>query len=603
MSNNFSELDFATVKQNLITYLKNRQDPNDPSKKQFADAEFEGSGWSYLLDLLSYNIVYNGYYLNMVSNEMFLESAILRENVISKAKALSYIPRSKKSAKVTVTLTINTSTSATSVTIPKYTRFTTEHNGVVYNFYTRDSYVVTGTGQTFEQAGVELTEGDLLIHKFTVTDVDTQKFVIPNAEIDTDTITVKVFDSITDLSETVYILHSNIVEMNSESEVYYLQKTADGLWEVYFGDNIISKKLTNGNIVQIEYQLSSGSDANYIRSFSVPSQINFPVIPTSSTVSSASMVVTSIASGGIEEESTESIKRYAPINWEAQNRLVTQSDYEYLVPRMYTNVESCRVWGGEDNVIKQFGKIFIAIKPTVGMYLSAAVKLDIIRTLKTKSVMSHDIVIVDPYYTNLILNVNVKYDNKKTVRPRSEIATAVHDYIISYADTQIEQFGTFLNYSELLENINNLDDSIISNIIHISCRTRVYPKLRIKNYTEINTNNSINTHTSGKAFISNAFYFDGVLCKIAEKSRESRILSIFEFINNSLSTEIKEIGTIDYAKGNAVLYNFEPQAWYQGSSWLDFYSTPISLEFQSKNNQILSINSSEVAVTVNEHTR
>src|SRR6056300_425491 len=342
-----SDLDFDLVKQNLKTFLQ--------SQSEFQDYDFEGSGFSILLDLLAYNTHYLGFNANMLANEMYLDSADIRKNIVSLAKMLGYTPTSPKTPTANLSIRVNNVTAGTaSLTMDKGTVFTTSVDGTSYEFVTNQSYTIQPTAGVYNFSNVNIFEGTLVTFKYTVDTSDAdQRFIIPNANADTSTLKVSVQNSVSDTTTEAYVLATSLTELISTSKVYFLQEVEENKFEVYFGDGVLGKSLTDGNIVILEYVVTNKTEANGASTFALSGSIE--------TFSDVTITTVSNAQGGSEPQSKESIRYNAPLQYSAQDRAVTTSDYETKVLELYPNAQSVSAWGGEDDETPVYGVVKIAI--------------------------------------------------------------------------------------------------------------------------------------------------------------------------------------------------------------------------------------------------
>jgi len=417
-SNKFvvSDLDFDAIKLNLKAFLQDQP--------EFSDYNFEGSGFAVLLDTLAYNTHYLGFNANMVANEMYLDSADIRKNVVSLAKMLGYTPSSAKSPTAVVDITLNNATGAT-VTMDKGTSFSANIDNTEYNFVTNEDIAMSPQDGVYKFQNVTLYEGTLVNFKYTVdsTDVD-QRFIIPNINADTSTLKVTVQTSISDTTQEVYTLATGLKSLNDTSKAYFLSETDTGKFEVYFGDGILGKKLADGNIVILEYIVSNLEVANGTANFTAKGSVGG--------FSDVTVVTKSAAQGGSVAETKESIRFNAPLQYTSQDRAVTTTDYETLTKSIFPNATSISAWGGEDDETPVYGVVKIAVKGKSGVPLTNATKLDIVTKLKSYNVASVRPEIVDPIITSIILVVNAKYDKKSTAKTadtlKSEIVDAITDY-------------------------------------------------------------------------------------------------------------------------------------------------------------------------------
>lgn len=461
-----SETDFLSIKSNLKEFLR--------SQSEFSDYDFEGSAMNILLDALAYNTHYMAYYLNMTANEMFLDSAQLRNSILSHAKMLGYTPRSRTGAVayVNVLATPPAGNTQSTLTIPKYTQFISEAvDSVNYNFVTLDSYTSTKSDGAFAYSNVAIKEGEVITFQFTQDQNNPrQRFRIDSESIDTDTISVVVQASQSNTSQQIFELSDDLTELNSNSSVYFLDETDDGSYTIYFGDGIFGKRLANGNIIQITYLDTNADAANKANVFTIANPIG--------AVSNITVTTVTSASAGADKESLEEIKFRAPIHYTTQNRAVTKNDYSLLLKRDYPNIESLSIWGGEEYEPPQYGKVFISMKPKSGYVFTDVQKNAIINDIiRNRSVMTVTPEIVDPDYLFLKFTISVYFDPKKTTRTADEIKTLVRQTVLDYRDSNLNTFNSVFRNSKLQYLIDQSEKSITS------CDVDVY---MIKQVTLVN---------------------------------------------------------------------------------------------------------------------
>lgn len=536
---NLTPLDFDTIKFNLKEYLKNQE--------TFQDYDFEGSGLSVLLDILSYNTHYNAIYNNLSINEMFLDSARKRNSVVSLSKMLGYTPQSASCARALIGLTIPyTSTSPDIIVLPAYTPFTTGIDGTQYTFYTLSSYtaVKDALSSYYLFNDIEIVEGVPLTHSYTVS--TGTKFVIPNANVDISTLIVKVYETANSSNITTYNFSDGIVNVDSTSTIYWVKEIDDGLYELTFGDGILGKSLTNGNIVEINYIISSLDAPNGARVFQYNGSTLYSGSPT------PIIRVSSAASIGDSVESIDSIKFNAPRSYATQNRAVTIDDYKSLIYTNFQVAQSVSVWGGEDNTPPIYGKIFICIKPTNADILTDQEKSYVLNSiLSPKNVLIVTPVIVDPEYIKLSMKVTVYYNELETTRSLSEISTIIHDAIISYNSTELGKFDSIFRYSKLSKAIDTCESSIINNISTILLHRALTPKYNVSAQYIVNLITPI--YYSGvpeDIIVSTGFYVKGDILHIhylVDDGVGNMQLFYTEGENRVITN--KSIGSVNYSTG------------------------------------------------------
>ena len=461
-----TDLDFNNIKNNLKTYLQ--------SQDILKDYNYEGSALSTLLDILAYNTQYNAYYLNMVANEMFLDSSLLRSSVVSHAKLLNYTPKSAIAPAAIVNLNIN-QVSSTSLTLPKFTSFMSEAiDGVNYNFVTTDSYTVNVSSNQASFNNITIKQGIPTTLSFVVDSLTNPSytFEIPEDLVDTTTLSVSVQVSSSNSTSEIYDQASNYLNLTSDSKVYFLQESLTGTYQVYFGDGILGKKLTNGNIVNLTYIVTEGTSAAGANGFVLMDSVGG--------YSNTSLISVAEATTGGEKESIESIKFQAPKSYASQNRAVSKNDYISAIQKNNLGIsfDAINVWGGEENDPPVYGQVFISLKPAGSYSLTSTQKQRIISdTITPISVLTVTPTIVDPDYTYLKLTVNVMYDPTKTSQSSTQIQNGVKSAIQSFGDSTLNTFNSTFNTYDLLNTIQNYDNSIITSEFDLELQKKIFPNL------------------------------------------------------------------------------------------------------------------------------
>jgi len=471
-----SELDFDTIKINLRDYLR--------SQNQFTEYDFEGSGFNILLDILAYNTHYMAYYLNMVGNEMFLDSAILRNSVVSHAKHLNYVPTSTRASTAVVDVVVE-DTSPTSgqavITLPSYSKFQSQQiDGVNYTFVNLDTQVASKNviTNTYTFSNVTISQGEPVTYNVTVDATNTRRrFRIPDANIDTSTLIVSVINSSVDSTRNTFVLSDDATELDSNSKVYFLEETDDYNYNIYFGDGSIGKNLSDDNIVALRYLSTDGESSNKANSFTFISQLG----------SFSNVVVNSVsaAAGGASRDSIDKIKFIAPKFYTTQNRAVTKDDYGTLLLKDYPNIEAISVWGGEENDPVVYGKIYVSMKPKNGYVITDIEKDRIINELITnRNILTVIPEIVDPEYLYLRFDMTVNYDSTLTSKDEEQLKELIRTDIGEYNDVELEKFNSTYRSSKLQSSINDVDPSFLGVDITTIVQKRLEPTLNeSKNYT------------------------------------------------------------------------------------------------------------------------
>ena len=474
---NFTNLDFDQIKDSLKDYLKNNSN--------FTDYDFDGSNLSSILDVLAYNTYITSYNANMISNEVFIDSATLRENVVALARNIGYVPRSKKSSRALVTFFADISSvspSPANLTLKKGPVASTgnQFGGQSFVFGIPEDKTVSIIDGIASFDDIEVYEGSLLDQTFEYSSRNPfQKFILPNTGIDLDTLVVKVRPAADSSVSTNYERHDNLFDtdsgstINGDSKIYFIQEVESERYEIIFGDDIFGKALDDGNVIEVSYITTNGSDGNGINSFTFSGSISYVRNSVEIFVTSGISLLTSLnsSSGGESIESVDSIRKYAPQIYATQNRALSANDFEVLIPnKIYPEAESISVFGGEDLVPPQYGKVFISIKPRNGDFVPNLIKQNIKRDLKKYSVAGIVPEILDLKYLFIETNSKVYYDTN-LAPSASFVSTKVQRDLTSYAESsQLNKYGARFKYSKLLKVIDQSHESVTSNITTIEMR-------------------------------------------------------------------------------------------------------------------------------------
>jgi hypothetical protein len=451
--------------------------------------DFEGSGMNILLDTLAYNTHYLAYNANMLANEMYLDSADQRTSVVSLAKQVGYTPRSASASQATIDVVVNDG-SGSSITMSRGTKFTTTVDGTNYSFVNNADISVSPSDGVYKFSNLVIYEGTYLNYKYTANTTDTeQRFVIPNDNVDTNTLTVKVQESSTDSTTNTYTLASGITNLDSTSKVYFLQEIENGRFEVYFGDGVLGQSVADGNIVILDYITCNRDEPYGATSFTLSGTVGGFANVTITTVGNAA--------GGNDPETIKSIKYNAPRDYSAQDRAVTADDYKVLVKSLYANAQSVQVYGGEDAAVPDYGKVYISIKAKSGSNLTEVTKVSLVRSLKSFAVASVTPVIIDPETTFITLTTTFKYDSSLTTKDISTLQTNVSDAISLYNTDTLENFTGMFRYSAVGQVIDGADTSILSNITKIKMYKYITPTLNSGLKYTLSFNNAFYNPHSG----------------------------------------------------------------------------------------------------------
>ena len=556
---NFTNLDFDQIKTTLKNYLK--------ANSNFTDYDFEGSNLSTILDVLAYNTYITSYNANMVANEVFIDSATLRENVVSLARNIGYVPKSRKAATSTVSFFVDTSNITpppVSLTLHKGPIASTSgsfgNQSFVFSILEDITVPVFNNIASFDE--IKIYEGVLLTSNFTYNPRNpNQRYILPNSGIDTDLISAIVRPNETSTISVKYNLQNSLFGVNSESEVYYIQEIEDERYELIFGDGVFGKALEDGNYIQVSYIISNGDSGNGISQFTFSGRLSYTRNSITYNITSGISLLSTglISSGGESIEPVESIRKFAPRIYASQNRALTSNDYETLIPaKIYPETESISVFGGEELIPPQYGKVFISIKPRTGDFLPNLIKENIKLKLKQYAVAGIVPEILDLKYLYLEVISNVYY-NSNLAPSASNISSIVQSNALKYAEsTELNKYGARFKYSKFLKIIDDSHNAVTSNITRIQMRRDLRVVLNSFAEYSIGFGNQFHINSmNGYNIKSTAFRVSGIsepvyMSDVPDTNRSTG--SIFMFTVPNISsvnpTIIKRgIGRIDYIKG------------------------------------------------------
>ena len=573
-----ANLDFEDIKVALKEYLR--------SQSEFTDYDFDGSALSTLIDTLAYNTYYTAFNTNMVVNELFIDSATLRDNVVAIAKQLGYRPKSATSptAYVSFNVTYTNPTTDTELILKKGTGFIASYDNNVYQYVVIDDVKAQVVNNVATFTNVEVKEGTQLVNTFTVnSSLKSQKFILDNPNIDTNTIRVKVFPTGGSFSEP-YLVADNILGVDSTSKVFFLDEIEDERYEILMGDGVLGKKLENNARIEVSYLTTSGPESNGVRTFVFSGVLENPngVSPSAFTTSITS---TTASAGGEEIESTQKIKYTAPKAYGTQDRAVTAQDYEAIVRQVYPATSDIIIFGGEDQDPPEYGRVFIALKPKDASYLTSLTKNQIIEELKKYVVASVEPKLIDPSILYVELNSKIYYNRESTDQTPAQIRDKVIGAVQSYLDTSdTEKFNGKFRYSKMVSVIDDSDKSINSNLTEVTMRKDFYPSLNSTFYYEVCFQNAFDVNCDDPILSSTGFRvteypnFD-----VYVEDRNGKIvLYRLDTVTGEKVVLDSDIGDIDYEKGELKMYNLTI---IKGS----FFDNRISLRVKPLSNDIKAV--------------
>ena len=592
-----TDLEFDTIKSNLKSYLS--------AQTTFQDYDFEGSGMDVLMDILAYNTHYMGYYANMIGNEMFMDSSSLRESVVSHAKHLNVIPTSVTSPTAYLNMTFTPTGSPVSLTIAKNTKFTTSISAISYTFTTTSATTILPAAGVYSVTNLAIKEGKILNKSYTVDLANTlQRFIIPNANVDTSTISVTVQNSSSDSTVVAWADGNSldVTTITSIQKVYFLQEVEEGKYELIFGDGAVGKQLSDGNIIFIEYLVTGGVAANQASSFTAVGSV------AGLTSANYTLTIATAASGGAVSESINSLKNNAPKLYQAQKRATTKDDYKAILLAERNDIDSITIYGGEDASPPVYGKVYIAIKPAGNTSYSNTAKDDIKTSiLKKTNVVTVIPEIVDPIFYYLLITTTVNYDPVTLLTSENILKSAIDTSITDYFTSDLQKFDQKFRYSVLTKRIDNTDSAIRNSKTSLKYQMWITPVTlaTVSTYT-MEFNNPV---TKGSISSTSFTASDGNTYSLIDDSagviKNTKITSgvvdspaVYFTLPDGSTTQ----GTIDYTTGKVVLSNFNPYTITDGTTSIRMNVTPETnnQDITPLREQILTLDSTDsTAIVIN----
>jgi hypothetical protein len=596
-----TELDFFQIRENFKTYLQ--------SQDKFRDYDFEGSGMSVLLDVLSYNTHYNAINAHMAMNEVFLDTAQLRNNVVSHAKMLGYVPRSQVSSFALIDVTvINPIGTPSTLTIDAGTEFSSVVDGTQYTFTVLESKSISPVNGVYKFENLKVNEGSIRTFSYVVDNFDqSQYFEVPDNNADISTLIVKVRANSSTSSFDIYTLARNFVDIKSDTPAYFLQESMDGKYEVYFGDGVVGKKLQAGNVVELQWLSTNAGASNGASEFTLASSIQ----------GNSNVVIDVLfkSAGGGDREDIDSIKFNAPLSYVSQNRVVTPEDYKAAIINNYPNIETVTVWGGEENIPPDYGKAYISIKPKNAETLTVSEKQFIKdQILKSRNVVSITPELVDPTYTYVALQVFVKYDPNLTNKTAGELRQSIVDTISEYNDLYLKKFDGVFRHSQLSRLIDQTDPSILNCIVRVSMQKRFVPTIGSKQkYTLEFSSPLCNIRIYASAIMSSAFMLNGFTQYLQDEpiiepgadllntpDITDHIIYAYRLVGDTKVITISDAGRVYSDLGIVELTDFDAES-FEGD-YITIIGIPSSDDIAPKRNQLLQIDMSQVSVVAEVDT-
>jgi hypothetical protein len=587
-----ANIDFTDIKNDLKLYLT--------SQDRLKDFDFSGSNMNVMLDILSYNTYMQNFYLNMVAAEGFIDSAQLRDSVVSHAKTLNYLPGSYSSSKAQIDFEILPANTPASITVPKYTSFTTQVDSNTYTFNTNQRITIPADSDgRYIIQNLDLYEGEIVYEYYTINTSNTaQRFVLSNKEVDTSSIDVKVLTSSSDTTNAAFTHSLSTIGLDGSSNVYFIVPAENEKYEIQFGDGVVGRKPINGNVVEVVYRKSSGQLPNGANSFTIGTN-DIPYNNTSTTV-------VSNAKGGGKGETIEQIKINAPRSISIQDRTVTVGDYKTLLLQNFNDIETLHVYGGEEQTPPEFGKVIVSVDLKNADGIPDSRKKDIEDFLRLRSPLATVPKVVDPEFLFLNIKTDVRYDPNLTSKTDLDIKSLVIDKISSFANTNINRFDSTLRKSQLVRNIDDSDSSILNNDTTLLLQKVIAPTLNAANSFVLDFNNEIlqeipqadSTFVDGSApVISTQFTFK-TLTQCSLRDNGTGTLQVVKQSNGAVQVVEPNIGSVDYKNGT-VKVNALNVSSYTGAG-ITVSANPMSSTLKSNKNIILSYNNTPTINIIQE---
>ena len=593
ISNDLTTLDFSTIKQNLKNYLQ--------SQSRFSDYDFEGSNFSVLLDILAYNTQLNAYYLNMIGNEMYMDSAILRDSLASHSKELNYLPRSFRSSYANVNITVTSSDlTKPSIAMPRGTIFVSRHDGKTYSFVTDTNIIFGGVDGVFVAENVSLFEGPYIKDSYVVNNTNPSRYILNNPTVDTTSIIVTVIED-NGATELNYTQTASLFGLDSTSEVYFVQAAENEKYEIVFGDGIIGRKPKDRGTVLIEYRACAGELPNGLRVFTAASAIDGET--------DVEVETNEASRSGAVSESNDSIRFNAPRAFTTQERVVTADDYATLLRANFAEINDVTAYGGEEEDPPKYGKVFVAVDLTTTDVLPAGKKDIYYKFLKPRSPLSIDPVFIDPEYTYIDVQSLVKYNINLTSISENEMKVKALTSIMNYNNDNINGFSKTLRYSRLVADIDGSHPSIVSNDTDLRMIKLLKPTLGVaKDYTidygirlKDDNEEEIIESTSFLVGQNIVFLEDDGFGKIymsQKKEQDYQGASGRAALRQSTHTKIVNVGTIDYSRGKIQIKSLSVRGLLGNSKFITFYAKTFFKDITAQRNTILSIREEDVSLTI-----
>ncbi len=583
-----TSLDFASVKQNLQLYLQ--------SQDRFSDYDFTGSNFNVLLDVLSYNTFLNAYYLNIIGNEMFIDSAQIRDSAVSHAKTLNYTPRSFTSAAATVDIRITPANNqTTTVTIPARTSFTAKVGNDNYTFSTSENIIInnwtlSGASRVFTAANTVISEGVWVTDTFVTRANDTTRMILTNKTVDTNSITVTVLED-NQATTIAYSRAKSLFGLTAASPVYFIQGAENYSYEIVFGDNVVSRKPKDNSIVVVQYRTCNGQLPNGAERFLADGPID--------NHTNISVLTVSRAAGGTIAEDLAEIKFNAPRAFQTQERAITVEDYRTLLLQAFPEINDIHAYGGEQLVPPQYGKVFLAVDLEQSDRLPQSKRDQLYSYIKPRSPISIDPVFVEPDYSYIVVDTNVSYNINISSLSISDIRSIVLSAIVGYSNTSLDKFAATLNYSRLVAAIDNAQRAIVSNQTRIRLAKRISPALGTSTRIDVAFALPLTTvltdlPANSSTISSSVFIVSGTGCILADDGRG--VINVVSAADRSIIVQ-RNVGLVNYTTGLVQITNLVVDSY---SGYINIVVVPASVDVSANTNVILAIDPVDVTINVSQ---
>jgi len=573
------DIDFDSIRSNLREFLR--------SQDTLQDYDFDGSAISSFIDLLAYATHYNAVNANIGLNETFLDTAQFRGSVVGRAREKSYTPQSARAPVAFLDVTVTNAGPDDLLTIPRGHRFKSKINNTSYTFIATDDF--TTTGSTFTD--VRVAQAELKTAEYIFDRDSAEKFLIPDENVDTSTVRVEVFDSPGSTTSQIYVPIKTLIDIDSQSNGYFLSENPEGLFEISFGDGVVGTQPSNGSLVRIEYGTTKKGAANGARVFSMVDPID--------SFTEVSIATAQSARGGSERETIESIKQNAPLTFVSQNRGVTPQDFEAIIRENFANLDSVKAWGGENNDPPVYGKVFISIKPQNAEILTTQEKSQILEDIiEPKSVVTITPEIIDPEFTFIGLDVFFKFDPTRTSLSRKEIETAVKNAVLNFNESELNRFSKVFRHSSLLSVIDNAEASVLNSTARVFVKKRFVPILDTPNRYVLNFSGDLVQAVSDRRVIvsSSPFLFNGLSSRfkdVPDPNRKNR--RIVQVVTGDGPNEVVLKSNTGFIEGPRIVIENFTIASFQGA-FIEIAAVPASNDIAPRLNNILTIDPNDLSV-------